>query len=132
MSKSPIIPPAIQITLWAAQVLLSLSLIWSGSLKIMQSPAELATMWPWTAQVSETLLRSTGVIDLLGAAGIILPGLLNIKPILTPITAVGIVFLMASALIFHIARGETSGLGVNIFFGLAAVYVAWGRFRYRV
>ncbi len=75
------------------------------------------------------LVRALGMIDLLGALGLILPALLRISPILTPWAAVGVIALMLCAIVFHISRGEASDIGINIFSVLLAVYVAWGRFK---
>lgn len=77
--------------------------------------------------MSPVVVKGTGIVDWLAAAGLILPGLLNIKPRLSTIAAVGVVLLMICAGIFHISRGEASQIGVNIIFALLAAFVAWGR-----
>lgn len=117
------------ILLWIAQILLSLSLIWAAYLKMVQPITQLQAMWPWTGEVSPTFVKFTGVIDLLGGLGVLLPALLKFKPMLTPIAAVGIVLLMISASIFHICRGEASQIGFNLVFGAIAAFVAYGRFK---
>ena len=118
----------INILLWIAQTLLAVSFIWTAMLKLFQPIEQLSAMWPWTGQVSVAFLKFTGVIDLLSGIGIILPALLRIKPVLTPVTAIGIIILMISAGIFHISRGEASVIGVNIVFAIIAAFIAWGRF----
>jgi hypothetical protein len=67
------------------------------------------------------------VLDLLAGIGLILPAALRIRPKLTIYAAYGTVALMLAASIFHIGRGEASQIGVNIFFGTVAVFIAWGR-----
>lgn len=119
----------LRVTLWVTQGVLAVSLIWSGMIKLFQPVETLSAMWPWTGQVPVTMLKFTGLIDLLGAFGLILPELLRIKPKLTPIAAIGIVALMVCAGIFHIVRGEASVIGVNIVFAILASFVAWGRLR---
>jgi hypothetical protein len=120
---------AIRIILWGAQVFLSTSLIWAGFMKLFQPIEKLSAMWPWTAQVPATLLKLTAIVDLLGAAGLILPSLLRIQPKLTPIAAICTIALMICACIFHIIRGEASVIGVNIVFALISGFVVWGRFK---
>ncbi len=117
------------LTLWAAQVALAVSFVWAAAMKLFQPIQLLATMWPWTGEVPVAVVKFTGIIDLLGALGLILPSLLAIKPKLTPIAALSIIALMISASIFHITRGEVSVVGVNIMFASVAVFVAWGRIK---
>lgn len=118
---------AMNAALWVVQALLAATMLWAGSLKIFQSVEKTAAMWPWAGEVPAWFVRITGVVDLLGAGGLLLPGLLRIKPVLTPIAAVAIVVLMVCASVFHIARGEASQIGVNVAFAALAGLVAWGR-----
>lgn len=118
----------LHIALWVVQVLLAASLVWSFWMKLFQPINQLAAIWPWTGQISATLVRLTGIPDLLGALGLILPVLLRIRPQLTPIAAGCIIVLMVCAITFHVLRGEASVIGFNIVFALLAAFVAWGRF----
>lgn len=110
------------IMLWATQALLSVTLIWAASRKLTQT----ADDWQWTKD-HVGLSIFTGVIDILAAAGLVLPGLLRVQPKLTAYAALGLIVLMIAASIFHISRGESSQTGVNIFIALLAAFVAWGR-----
>lgn len=120
---------AIHIALWVAQVVLAASLVWAGMMKLLQPVEKLSAMWPWTGEVPLAFVKFTGIIDLTGAMGLILPTLFRIQPKLTPIAAVGIIVLMICASVFHIMRGEVSGIGVNVVFAIVAAFIAWGRFR---
>jgi hypothetical protein len=117
----------LHISLWIVQVLLSMTLLWSSAMKLFQSPKELSDMWPWAGEVSVSLVKITGIVDLLGALGLVLPMLFRIKPILTVAAALGIILLMICAAIFHISRGEGSQIMPNVIFALLAWFVAWGR-----
>ncbi|GAB2553835.1 DoxX family protein [Spirosoma aerophilum] len=114
------------IALWAAQVLLAVSLLWAAGMKLFQPTDALAAMWPWTADHTH-LVKLTGVLDLLAGVGLVLPGLTGIQPGLTRYAAYGTIALMVAASIFHIARGEVGQIGVNIFVALVAIFIAWGR-----
>lgn len=117
---------AIHIVLWIAQVVLAAFFIAGATMKFQ--PIEMiAAMMPWTGQVPAWVVRLLGVLDLFGAIGLILPSLLRIKPHLTPWAAIGIMALMACAIIFHVSRGEASVIGVNIVIVLMAAFVVWGR-----
>lgn len=119
----------LNVFLWIAQLLLAASLVWAAYMKLLAPPEKLSAMWPWTGQIPAIDVKLTGITDLLGALGLILPALLHVKPRLTPIAAICIIALMACAGIFHIMRGEASVIGVNIVFAGLAGFVAWGRWR---
>lgn len=114
------------ISLWAAQGILALIFIWAAYTKLFQPLEEAAKMLPW-AKDNPGLVKFTGIVELLGAIGIILPAALRFQPTLTINAAYGIIALMISAAIFHISRGETPLIGMNIFFLLLAAFVVWGR-----
>lgn len=114
------------IGLWVAQGLISLILIWAGYTKLFQPIEETAKMLPWALD-NPGLLKFTGIIDLLGGIGIVLPAALKIQPKLTVFAAYGTIVLMIAASVFHISRGEASLIGMNIFFMIVAGFIAWGR-----
>ncbi len=120
---------AVNIFLWIVQIILALGLVYGGIMKIFQPIEKLSAMWPWVGQIPIAFVKFTGIIDLLGAIGLILPSLLRIKPNLTPLAAIGTMLLMICAIVFHIVRGEASVIGINIFFAISAAFVAWGRFK---
>jgi|JI10StandDraft_1071094.scaffolds.fasta_scaffold29101_4 uncharacterized membrane protein YphA (DoxX/SURF4 family) len=111
------------IILWITQGLLATTFIWAGFMKIFK-PADLP--FPWVKD-NTTLVLITGIVDLLGGLGIVLPALLRIQPKLTIYAAYGVIVLMTVASVFHISRGEAKDIGFNIFMALLAVFVAWGR-----
>ena len=114
------------IALWVVQGLLAATLIWAAAIKLFQSPEALAAMWPWTAD-NPALVKRTGVVDLLGGLGLVLPGLLRIAPKLTVWAALGTVTLMVAASAFHIGRSEADSIGFNVLVALLAAGIAWGR-----
>lgn len=114
------------VVLWVVQFLIAITMLWASGMKLLQSTEKLAQMWPWVANYP-LLVKFTGVIDLLGGVGIILPNLLSIRPKITVFTAWAIVALMLCASVFHISRGEASQIGINIVFAFLAGFVAWGR-----
>lgn len=113
------------IILWTAQVLLAVTLIWAGVMKLFK-PEDLP--WQWVKE-NPNLVKATGFFDLLGGFGLVLPSLLRIQPKLTIYAAYGTIALMISASVFHISRGEASQIGFNIFVVLTAVFIAWGRLK---
>ena len=92
------------ILLWIAQILLSLCLSWAGIVKLFQPVEQLKMMWPWTGEVSQVFVKLIGIIDLLGALGLLIPPLFRFKPVLTPIAAIGIISSKCKLLLYTIAR----------------------------
>src|SRR5690606_35481238 len=108
------------------QIILSLSLIVGAFIKLFLSPEELAEMFPWTAE-NRGLLMIRAIIDLLIGVGLLLPSINRPKLNLSILSAYGLVALMMGASVFHIRRGESSDIGINISFLLLALCVIWGR-----
>ena len=119
---------ALNISLWVAQILLAGMFIMAGAMKIFTPIEELGANAPWVKEMPN-LVRFIGVSELLGGLGLILPSLLRIKPILTPIAAIGIVFIMILAALYHAKMGEFESIGFTVVIALLAAFVAWGRFK---
>lgn len=119
-------PNTLHIALWIAQVLLALVFIGTGIFKLVTPISTLAGMWPW-AGAYPTLVRMTGIIDLCGGIGIVLPALTRIRPGLTVLAALGCAALMVFAIVFHLSRGEAVNTPFNFFMLALAGFVFWGR-----
>jgi len=119
---------ALNISLWVAQILLAGMFIMAGAMKTFTPIEELGANAPWVKEMPN-LVRFIGVSELLGGLGLILPSLLRIKPILTPIAAVGIVIIMILAALYHAKMGEFGSIGFTVVIALLAAFVAWGRFK---
>jgi uncharacterized membrane protein len=126
MTKEQEESPNLNTPLWFAQGLLAIFLL-MGTFMKFQPIEQLTVIMPWTGEVSESVVRTLGLIDLLGAMGLILPSLFNIKPQLTFWAAFGVCTLMLSAIVFHVYRGEASMITGNIMALGFAAFIAWGR-----
>lgn len=119
---------ALHIGLWVAQVLLALAFGMAGFMKVTAPIEQLAQSgMGFVNNYGIGTVRFIGITEVLGALGLILPAALRIKPILTPIAAVGVAIIMVLATMYHITHGE-SAMPTIILFALA-VFVAWGRFK---
>lgn len=118
------------IGLWAAQVLLALAYGAAGSMKLITPVADLGAMMNWVNSSPELLVRLIGLVELLGAIGVILPALTRILPFLTPLAAVGFSVIQVLAIGTHAALGETaSTLPANLVLLALSLFVAWGRWK---
>lgn len=118
---------ALNIVLWVVQVLLALLFIWAGGMKLVLPLEKLAG----PVELPGLFLRFIGVAELLGGLGLILPGLLRIRPGLTPLAAAGLVIIMIGAVGITLAGGGAStGMAlIPAVTGLLAAFVAYGRWR---
>jgi hypothetical protein len=74
-------------------------------------------------------VRFIGVAEVLGAIGLILPGLLRIRPGLTPLAAAGLVIIMIGATVVTLVADGVAPALIPLAVGLLAAFVAYGRRR---
>ena len=111
--------------LWIAQILLALAFVSAGAIKLI-TPDEILTAW---YPLPALFIRFIGVCELLGAVGLILPGLLRVREELTPLAAAGLAIIMAGAVITTLVVGGGTAAAMPLVLGLLAVFVAYGRTR---
>ena len=117
------------ITLWVVAGLLAAAFAAAGLMKLAQPKAKLAESgMAWTEDFSEGQVKLIGLVEVLGAIGLILPAALDIAPVLTPLAAAGLVITMLIAAVVHARRGETSSIPVTLVLGALAAFVAVMRF----
>jgi uncharacterized membrane protein YphA (DoxX/SURF4 family) len=87
-------------TLWVTQILLALLYLFAGGLKLILPVAELSKQLPRPG----AFLRFIGASEVLGAAGLILPGLLRRRQELTPVAAIGLSIIVTGATVLLIAN----------------------------
>jgi uncharacterized membrane protein len=118
----------VNVFLWIVQALLAAMFAMSGLEKAIQPKDKLAGKYPWIQDFSPATVRFIGVMELLGAIGLIVPAAAGIAPVLTPIAGTGLAVMMVLAVAVHIRRKEPSGVAVTAILFVLAALVAWGRF----
>ena len=113
--------------LWIVQVLLALLFLFAGGIKLVLPVEELMKQMP--LPLPGWFVRFTGVIEVLGALGLILPGLLGIRPGLTPLAAAGLVIVMIGATVYTVAAGDIASALLPLVVGILVAFVAYGRWR---
>jgi uncharacterized membrane protein YphA (DoxX/SURF4 family) len=117
------------LALWIVAIVLAAGFAGSGLMKLLVPKEKLVSSGQgWAQDYTPTNIRLIGVVELLGAAGLILPAVTHIAPILVPLAAVGLVLVMVGAAAVHTRRKEAMNIGVNAVLLALAVFVAWGRF----
>ena len=110
-------------TLWTIQCLLALLYLFAGGLKLILPVAELTRQ----LALPGAFLRFIGACEVLGAAGLILPGLLRRQQQLTPVAAIGLSIVMTGATVLLIANPGAGTPLMPMVVGLLDGLVAWGR-----
>ena len=116
------------IVLWIIQILLALLFLFAGGTKLVLSAEQMQSMAsPNQVNLPILFIRFIGVVEVLGALGVVLPGLLRIKKGLTPLAAIGLTIVMIGAVIITIAGdGIVMSITPIIVLVLCAL-VAYGR-----
>lgn len=111
--------------LWVVQGLLSFVFLFAGASKLVMPIEDLTVGSP----LSGEFLRFIGAVEVLGALGLVLPGLLRIRTGLTPLAAAGLVVIMVGAVTLTLADGMVGMALLPLVVGLLAASVAYGRSR---
>jgi hypothetical protein len=118
------------VALWIVAGLLAGVLVASSS-KIVVPREKVAGMLGdlsrWAEDFSPRALKSIGLLEFLGAVGLILPAALDIAPVLVPVAASCVVLLFISALVTRLRRGERATITGDLVYLAMAAFVAWGR-----
>jgi uncharacterized membrane protein YphA (DoxX/SURF4 family) len=118
------------VTLWIIAGLLAALFLASGLAKLAQPKEKLvaSSMGAALAGFSPPAVKAIGTLELLAAAGLVLPAALDVTPVLVPLAAVGVVALMVGAAVTHTRRHEAQAVVMNVVLLALAAVVAWGRF----
>jgi DoxX-like family len=120
----------LNLALWIAAGLLAAVLLVSTSKMFVprEKMASVGHAAEWVLDFSPGALRAIGALELLAAAGLILPAVLDIAPVLVPVTATCVALLFVGAVIMRLRRGEKVTIVVDLVYLALAAFVAWGRF----
>ncbi|WP_223691925.1 DoxX family protein [Leifsonia poae] len=116
------------IAVWIVSGILAALYLAAGLMKSLRPKAALAPSLPWVDDYSAASVKAIGIVEVLGAIGLILPWLTGIAAMLTPIAASGFVIVQVLAIVVHMRRHENKSLPLNIILLLAALFVAIARF----
>lgn len=111
--------------LWTLQLLLAALFLFAGGMKLILPIAELTRQ----STLPGAFLRFIGVVEVLGAIGLVVPGLTRIRPGLTVAAAIGLVIVMVGAVVLTVQSGEAKTALFPFLVGVLLAFVAWGRLR---
>ena len=113
------------IALWIIQVLLAALFLFAGGMKLVL-PLEQMTA-PGQVALPLWFLRFIGTCEVLGALGLILPGLFRVRKGLTPLAACGLIGIMIGAVVVTLVGGLIVPALISAVVGVLAAFVAYRR-----
>lgn len=120
------------IALWIIQVLLALLFLFAGGIKLVVPIEVLTSMGsPNQVHLPGLFIQFIGVCEVLGALGLILPGLFRKRTDLTPLAAAGLLIIVIGATVLTIIGDGFGAAMVPLIVALLCAFVAYGRWRIR-
>ncbi|MFE7170282.1 DoxX family protein [Streptomyces sp. NPDC057616] len=109
---------------WIVAGLLALFYLYGGGMKLVRTRDRLRPMMGWVDTVPMPAVRLIGLVEVLGALGLILPPPSGIAPWLALAAAIGFVILQIGATAVHLRIGDRQ-IALNITLFLIAAVAAW-------
>ncbi|HEY1295713.1 MAG TPA: DoxX family protein [Chloroflexota bacterium] len=117
------------VVLWIVQILLALVFLGAGGSKLVTPVEQLMAQMPLPLPAPEFTLRLIGTLEVLGAIGLILPWLLRIRPMLTPIAAACLALEMVVATAYTVIGMGFGPAMMPLVLALVSAAVAVGRWQ---
>lgn len=114
------------IALWILQVLLGAAFAAHGWMLVFPPPELLPII---NEELGVAFRLFLGVAEIAGAIGLILPAATRRMPWLTPLAAGCLAFVVASATVLHVSRGESSSAVITGILFLLGAFVGYARWR---
>jgi hypothetical protein len=114
-----------EIAYWIVAGLLALFYLYAGGKKALQNREQLLPMMGWVDRMPMPLVQTIGVLEVLGAVGLVRPPLTGIAEGLAIAAAVGLVLVQIGGIVVHLSRGEARLIGLNIGLLAAAAVTVW-------
>ncbi len=112
------------IALWIVTAVLAAAFAMAGTMKIITPHSQVRERMAWVEVVTPGQLRGIGIVEVLGALGMLLPASTGIAAWLTPVAAIGLSITMIVAIVLHVRRKEP--FAPSLVLGLVASAVAAG------
>ena len=113
--------------LWIIQFGLSFFFIIMGTLQIVLPAERMAKIMNWVKDFKPLTVKLIGAVEVVVAIGLILPEILDIDPLLTPLSAWCMAVVMIGAIRTNFKRQESGMVMLNILLFVLLAVVAIGR-----
>ncbi|MER5433544.1 DoxX family protein [Streptomyces sp. NPDC002588] len=109
---------------WIIAALLALFYVYSGGIKVIRTREQLLPMMAWVERTPMPAVRAIGLLEVLGAFGLVLPPLTGLAPGLALAAVIGFVLLQIGASGAHLRLGDRR-IALNVTLLLAAAAAVW-------
>ncbi len=92
-------------------------------------PDGLPSQMSWMYDLSTGLHVVSGIAEILGGLGLILPAVTGIRTELVPLAAGGLALVMVGAIVYHVGRSETQNIFFNVVLIAVLGFIGYGRYR---
>src|SRR5699024_2432497 len=117
------------IVLWILAFVLAAVFVGSGVVKLVVAREQQIARTPYVEDFPQAMIRGIGVLEILGAIGLLLPALVGVATVLVPLAGAGLALTMVFAALVHTRRGDGRAATMpSIVLALLSVLVAWARF----
>jgi uncharacterized membrane protein YphA (DoxX/SURF4 family) len=113
--------------IWIIQSLMAVLFVLHG-IAMFNPPAAVQESVVQKMGYSLPFLKIIGTLEVLGGLGLILPTWTGLMPILSPLSATGLVIIMIGAAVSHARQGEGKQTVATSVVTLLVAFVAIGRF----
>jgi uncharacterized membrane protein YphA (DoxX/SURF4 family) len=113
--------------LWVAQSVLAALFLFAGTMKLIMPIDALVQQ----AQLPGAFLRFIACAEVLGALGLVLPGIFRVRTELTALAATGLVLIMTGATVIGIERAQIGGAITPFVIGAIAAFIAIKRWQWQ-
>jgi hypothetical protein len=94
------------VALWIVTGILAAAFAMAGSMKVITPYGQVREKMEWVETVTAGQLKTIGILEVVGALGLVLPAATGIAPWLTPLAGLGLVVMMVVAVGLHVRRHE--------------------------
>ena len=117
------------VAVWVVTGVLAAAFLVAGTNKLVVPGEKLAAApgGGWVEDFDESFVRTLGALEVLGAVGLVLPGVVGVATFLVPLAATGVGMVMVGAAVVEVRRGEPAHALLNVLYLALAVFVVWGR-----
>lgn len=115
--------------LWILAFLLAAIFAGAGAVKLVTARDQQIDRTPYVEDFPQVVIRGIGVLEILGAIGLLLPALTGVATVLVPLAGAGLAITMVFAALVHTRRGDgMAATTPSILLAIASVFLAWSRF----
>lgn len=119
------------IVLWILTGLLAVAFGVGGATQLILTKERyrsLANSQHWVDDFGAAHVKAIGTIKIIGVIGLVVPPLIGLLPLLSPLAACGLMLVMTGAATTRFRRSEWALMAGDVTYLLAFAFLAWGRF----